>query len=219
MAWFGIRKGVYRYLPGLTLVAENVLQRSMERLSPTARIIDVGAGGRKAAAQALAVDRFVEENTDIIADAHELPFTNDSFDAAVSTGTLEHLENPIQAIKEIHRILRNGGLIHIEVPFLQPYHGDPKDFWRWTRQGIEFFCTNAGFEKLESGTHMGPASTLNWIWNEFLLTLLGRKATGTILSIFFRIIGWPFLSLDRHIKKAGRGDTAACGVYFVGRKI
>jgi ubiquinone/menaquinone biosynthesis C-methylase UbiE len=47
-------------------------------------------------------------------DAHELQFDDDSFDMVVSRATLHHLYDPVLAIKEKFRVLKNGGicLIH-----------------------------------------------------------------------------------------------------------
>jgi SAM-dependent methyltransferase len=44
------------------------------------------------------------------ADARQLPFASGSFDAAVAANMLYHLRDPAEAIREAHRILRNGGL-------------------------------------------------------------------------------------------------------------
>lgn len=40
----------------------------------------------------------------------ELPFPNESFDAVVSFGVLEHVPNEAASLSEIHRILKPGGL-------------------------------------------------------------------------------------------------------------
>ena len=40
----------------------------------------------------------------ILADAHTLPFSNDSFDVAISSGNLEHFDNPQLALSEMARI-------------------------------------------------------------------------------------------------------------------
>lgn len=47
------------------------------------------------------------------ADAHKLPFKNESFDLITCIETLEHLENPKGAISEMHRCLKNKGRVLI----------------------------------------------------------------------------------------------------------
>ena len=46
-------------------------------------------------------------------DAHKLPFKNGSFDLITCIETLEHLENPEEAICEMYRCLKNAGYILI----------------------------------------------------------------------------------------------------------
>jgi ubiquinone/menaquinone biosynthesis C-methylase UbiE len=45
------------------------------------------------------------------ADAHALPFADDSFDAARIERTLQHLADPRQAVRELVRVVRPGGSI------------------------------------------------------------------------------------------------------------
>ena len=56
-------------------------------------------------------------------DATELPFPDESFDAAVCTEVLEHLFEPQVATREIWRVLRPGGHLIATVPNVA--------FWRW----------------------------------------------------------------------------------------
>jgi ubiquinone/menaquinone biosynthesis C-methylase UbiE len=46
-----------------------------------------------------------------IADITELPFADSSFDKVICNGTIEHVENPEKAIKELVRVLKPGGII------------------------------------------------------------------------------------------------------------
>jgi ubiquinone/menaquinone biosynthesis C-methylase UbiE len=47
----------------------------------------------------------------LVADAEKLPFTDDTFDLALSTCVMFLLPDPEQGIKEIHRVLKMGGQI------------------------------------------------------------------------------------------------------------
>ncbi|MEE1963931.1 methyltransferase domain-containing protein [Allomuricauda taeanensis] len=49
------------------------------------------------------------------ADIYKLPFEDETFDSVIICFVLEHLHNPIQALKELKRVLRKGGtMIAIE---------------------------------------------------------------------------------------------------------
>ncbi len=55
-------------------------------------------------------------DVDIQADICALPLMNDSFDLVFASHVLEHVPNDRQAIKELHRVLRSGGIAILPVP-------------------------------------------------------------------------------------------------------
>jgi len=54
----------------------------------------------------------------LIADAHFLPFKNESFSYVICTEVLEHLESPFHALKEIRQVLKKSGIAFITIPNL-----------------------------------------------------------------------------------------------------
>jgi len=79
--------------------------------------LDFGAGeGREPGYTS--VDRQPLTNPDI---AHDLnvfpyPFADSSIDEVRAFHVIEHLDRPFEAMREIHRILKPGGLLHLKVP-------------------------------------------------------------------------------------------------------
>jgi SAM-dependent methyltransferase len=75
---------------------------------------------------------------------NELRFPDNTFEAVVSDQVLEHIEcSPVDAVREVHRVLRPGGLAIHTTCFLTPYHGSGRlddtingDFWRFTPSGL-----------------------------------------------------------------------------------
>ncbi|HOQ05403.1 MAG TPA: class I SAM-dependent methyltransferase [Anaerohalosphaeraceae bacterium] len=57
-------------------------------------------------------------NVDIRADIRRLPFSDGSFDVVFASHVLEHVSEDRQAMCEIRRVLRSGGLAIIEVPIV-----------------------------------------------------------------------------------------------------
>lgn len=51
-----------------------------------------------------------------VADATEIPFKSNFFEAAVCLEVLEHVDYPLEVLKEIHRVLKKGGYGVILVP-------------------------------------------------------------------------------------------------------
>ncbi|MEU5789147.1 methyltransferase domain-containing protein [Micromonospora purpureochromogenes] len=110
-------------------------QRVRELLHPAPgrRYVDVGAGTGASAAQLktdhgvsvatadcsltmVAVTRARGLTQCTVADAHHLPFLNNSFDGAWADRTLQHLADPHAAIKELIRVVRPGGRIVLADP-------------------------------------------------------------------------------------------------------
>lgn len=63
-------------------------------------------------------------HTVIVQDVHNLGFRSEAFDAVYCTHTLEHTYDGYQALREIFRLLRPGGLVFIIVPDHAPLYGD-----------------------------------------------------------------------------------------------
>jgi SAM-dependent methyltransferase len=78
---------------------------------------------------------FIDFNYDI----HDLKFADEEFDVAVCTSILEHVKYPERAIKELHRVLKPGGEVWVQLPFCFPYHGEPNDFWRASPAGLRIW--------------------------------------------------------------------------------
>jgi SAM-dependent methyltransferase len=72
-------------------------------------------------------------------DVQDLQFPDASFNAVVCWSVLEHVPEPHKAIAEMHRVLKPGGVIWVQLPFLFPYHADPHDYWRVTPSGLRMW--------------------------------------------------------------------------------
>ncbi len=55
--------------------------------------------------------------------------------------SLEHVTYPQRAIDEIHRVLRPNGLLILTTVMHFKIHRAPKDYWRFTPDGIEFLLS------------------------------------------------------------------------------
>jgi SAM-dependent methyltransferase len=72
--------------------------------------------GQIESARKLARDRNITNATFEVADAHQLPFPDNSFDAAVAHVVLMHLREPVRALTEVRRVLRAGGVVGLRDP-------------------------------------------------------------------------------------------------------
>ena len=53
-------------------------------------------------------------------DIHQMPFADGSFDVVLCNHVLEHVQDDIQAMREICRVLRPGGWAILQIPFFKP---------------------------------------------------------------------------------------------------
>lgn len=96
---------------------------------------------------------------DLLGSAYSIPAHDASFDSALCTAVLEHLEEPEQAIRECYRLLRPGGVAIYSIPFIWHLHEEPRDFFRYSKYGIAHLFGKAGFTLLEVKPLSGFAVT------------------------------------------------------------
>jgi len=85
----------------------------------------------------ISIDIVAGKNVDLVADVHDLPFENESFDLIMCVEVLEHLRNPARAINEMFRCLNSNGAIILSTRFLFPLHPDPYDYYRFTPDSLK----------------------------------------------------------------------------------
>jgi Methylase involved in ubiquinone/menaquinone biosynthesis len=208
--------GILRYLPSATLVPRDEIATTLAMLPRDARICDIGAGGRRLTQTVVAVDAFPGQGVDLMGDIHKLPIADESFDAVFCTGTLEHVRDPRRAVAELQRILRPGGMVHIDVPFIQGYHADPTDYWRFTIDGLRVLCEN--FEEIASGPYIGPSSALVWIIRAWTNSWSSHRIVSNLLLVPVALVVTPFKYLDYLMIRLRRSHHVASAVFFRGRK-
>jgi len=82
------------------------------------KILHVGCGKTKIPGSICVDIVEIPGFVDIVHDLNKYPypFTNNSFDEIHMYHVLEHLDNPLKTIEEMHRILKIGGIFYIRVP-------------------------------------------------------------------------------------------------------
>lgn len=139
--------------------------RALDDLPAEARALDCGSGPRRHTdRRVLSCDSTPGPDVDVVADAAALPFDDASFDLVLSQAVLEHVETPEVVVAEMVRVLRPGGLLCVEVPFMQPYHPVPIHRRNFTAEGLGALC--AGLVEVERWVFGGLAVSLEWLGRE-----------------------------------------------------
>jgi SAM-dependent methyltransferase len=216
-------RGIYRLIPNLTWQCDEQVASALARADARARIVDLGAGGRRISPSTVAVDFVAGPDTDVVGDVQHLPFRDGSIDLVFATGLFEHVEDERAVISEIRRILRTGGLVHVEIPFLEAYHEDPIDVRRLTADGLDRAMRRAGFRTLRRGGHIGPTVALVSLaarWSALWFEGEGRIAKALSFATFTAasFVLWPFKFLDGLLRRKKGAHGLSMGVYFTGEK-
>jgi SAM-dependent methyltransferase len=104
------------------------------------------------------LDLVAISGVDVAADAHELPFRDSVFQRVECDAVLEHVRQPEVVMREIARVLAPGGYAHLVTPFCHPFHEYPKDYRRFTPDGLRELAEP--MEVVAEGWRTGPTATL-----------------------------------------------------------
>jgi SAM-dependent methyltransferase len=147
-----------------------LVHKCLERIG-TGRGLAVGEPGRRLHPRMWNLDIVHTPSIDVQADASRLPFADAAFEVVLTQECLEHVEQVGLATREMFRVLKPGGTLYCQLPFVIGFHSGPYDFWRFTEEGIKSLFRDAGFQIEESGISTGPAAGFYHIAVEFFATL------------------------------------------------
>ncbi|HMB89718.1 MAG TPA: class I SAM-dependent methyltransferase [Rhodothermales bacterium] len=176
------RSHFYLYrIPTVTRITlERELKKQFARLKQRGggRVLDVGAKQAPyvediAATTYLTLDIDKSCNPDLCCDLHDVEWTSEYFDTIIATEVLEHLYDPQQALREMHRLLKPGGICLLSTRFIYEYHADPNDYFRFTEDSLAYLLRD--FSRVEIYPHGNR-------WQAIWQLLAGSKRTLGLLS-------------------------------------
>jgi SAM-dependent methyltransferase len=95
---------------------------------------------------------------DLVGSLYELPFKDDTFEAALNVEVLEHVSEPEKVLAELFRVLRPGGKLFLIAPQGYEEHQIPHDYFRFTSFGLRFLLEKTGYQILS----MDPLGGFFW---------------------------------------------------------
>ena len=156
-------------------------------------------------------------------DLRKCPLPDASIDGITSLNVLEHIDDHQAALAEIYRILKPGGLAHIEVPagssLYDIYDEHLMHHRRYGRRDLVRIATGSGFEILQA-THLGallyPAFYLAKRLNQRKQTLSAVDKANFVAQQIRLSRGNPFFNLLLTIELSlGRIISYPCGIRCV----
>lgn len=117
------------------------------------------------------LDLFALPGVDVAADAEALPFPDGVFQRIECDAVLEHVQDPQGVVNELTRVLAPGGYLHLVTPFCHPFHEFPKDYRRFTLDGLKLLAGDE-LQVVAEGWRTGPTATLLVFILEYVKLLL-----------------------------------------------
>jgi SAM-dependent methyltransferase len=66
------------------------------------------------------------------------------FDLVICEQVLEHVVDPLTAVRTLRQLCKPDGYVFVSTPFLVRLHNDPGDYWRFTPAGLERLLRSQG---------------------------------------------------------------------------
>lgn len=208
--------------PDKRSTANNVSEfvKLVKDMNDQPRVLIVAGGSIGQGMQALYDDRQVQlvgfdiygsEHVQFIGDAHKIPLPDNYFEGVILQAILEHVLEPRQVVSEVSRVLKKGGIVYAETPFLQHVHEGAYDFTRFTESGHRYLFKD--YRLIKSGASAGAGTQALWSVDFLFRGLFRSRAAGQLFKLLFFWLRY----LDRYIPQSYSVD-AASGVFFLGEK-
>src|SRR5262245_12740608 len=132
-------------------------------------VLNIGAGGTaERYPNCIEFEHKIFRYTDVVGDAHHLPFRDSIFDLVFAFNVFEHLADPKAAAHEIHRVLRPGGHVIIHTAFLQSLHEEPDHFYNATEYGVRRWFADFEIDVCQVSGNLGPGMMLAFLMSKVL---------------------------------------------------
>lgn len=225
------------FLNSSRVYLEQVIKRAAASIPPGSRMLDAGAG------HCLYASLFSEMNYEsadfgqvnksygsltYVCDLRSIPVEDNRFDLVLLTQVLEHLPEPKDVLKELHRVMKQGHKLWLTQPFYYEEHEQPYDFYRYTQFGLKHLLNEAGFEIEEMFWLEGYLGTLSYQLDQASRHLpINRQAYGggwigetaavgmRVIKPALLVLSLLFSRLDLRHKHVGSGHCKNYSVIAV----
>jgi SAM-dependent methyltransferase len=157
---------------------------------------------------------------DLVSDITNIPAPSDSFDVVLCTEVLEHVPDPLAAVRELARLVKPGGKMILTTPFCSLTHFAPYHFSTGlSRYWFEKHLSDLGFTIDEISPNGG---WLDFVAQEiWRLPWIGRTYSNIALGWLALALALPLLAVMRLMKSFDRGslELLTFGWHVVARKI
>ena len=201
-------------VPPNVLLKCDTIEAAAERYGLlSGRILNVGSKNIRVGPNSINFDLVPGPAIDVVGDAHELDghFPEASFDTVVLSAVLQYCADPSRVIQQVHHVLKPGGMLLLDAPFLQPYCPDGLDLWRFSGDGLRSLCKKH-FEIIEVNPSFTTGSSLAFVIQRALTSKKNRFLTAAT--------GWLVTLIVYPLRYFRSTDGATAGAFLlIGRKL
>tara|TARA_A100001015_G_scaffold315965_1_gene429081 strand:- start:1126 stop:2061 length:936 start_codon:yes stop_codon:yes gene_type:complete len=186
------------------------------------KVLIIGGGSKGVGTQELwenkdievhSIDIYASPTVDLVCDAHYLPLEGEYYNAVWIQAVLEHVVQPDLVVNEIHRVLKQEGIVYAETPFMQQVHEGAYDFTRYTVLGHRYLFKR--FSLIDMGGNGGAGISLAWALKYFVWALFRSKTLARVTGALGTLLLRPF---ERLFSRKSLFDSSS-GVFFLGKKM
>lgn len=207
------------------LTRDKWLEKTLKALPSGLRILDAGAGelanktwcshlkyvaqdfgcyDGKGNNSGLQMGKWDNSRVDIVSDITKIPSPDGSFDVVLCTEVFEHLPEPILAIREFRRLLKEGGLLILTAPFCSLTHFAPYHYY----SGFNRYFYEKCFD--ENGFHILEI-TANGNYFEYMAQEIRRVPNIAEQYCNMKTVRWFRLATEIMLKWLGRFSSVDQG--------
>lgn len=230
-AMSGLRRFLWSKIPEDRLwssKSRNVIEQALDDAhaeDPNRLVINLGAGFERVFRESFAGKSAVARiglphagSVDVFGDVMEFPLIDDSVDLFMSSSVMEHVRDPERGIAEMSRVIKPGGMVYAEIPFIRSFHMAPEDYQRYSISGIKALFGRHQFEEVEVGVCSGPFTAIALMIADMSSAYLTKRFASLLVPVIYTLVH-PIKYLDRLVDNRYAAVYQACNFYYLGKKV
>lgn len=184
-----LHQGRYWQSSNALIFLRQLVSDYLEHVQPGGVVLDIGSGHqpyRQLVAEAklryLPMDMYPRtDKLAFVGDVQAMPCAQDSVDGILCLQVLEHVPQPFEAIRQLARVVKPGGIVILSLPHLAYLHNQPHDYYRFTHHGIRVLSQSAGLTVEGVEPLGGLFCFLGYLRSSLLLPIMTLPLVGRII--------------------------------------